>query len=350
MPSKVLVVGSGISAAAACAVLKKKWEVTVLEQRTHIGGNCYDTLSQGTFIHMYGCHAYHNPNAELHAWTEQFTEWVPYRHTVTAEIHGGRQVPFPYSKETEVALGRSLGDEEIIETFFKGYSQKMWGKSWEFLPAAIRNRVPKRQEVSDFFPGQITALPKKGYTHFMENMFDGCDILVGVDPHAWQCMAQEFSHVIYCGRLDVIKGPGGVPIGSAMVNREKMITAWLEHVTLRFDRGTADPVSPTAVLNYCHLGHPAIRRVQHSQLTGGTSRAYHIETPVHHVLHSDLTPIYPVTSESTPVVLEYLKAKAQQLYPNLHPLGRIASHQYLDIFQAIAVGRKLGLELCAGAA
>jgi len=347
--TEIIVVGAGISAAAACAELKQQFKITVFEQRPHIGGNCYDYSTRGTFVHAYGCHIYHNPNQELHEWLSKYTEWVPYQHRVTAEISPGVQVPFPYSKATEAALGGTLSDEEIISTFFRGYSEKMWGKRWEELPASIRNRVPKRQEISDFFPDQITALPKKGYTHLIENMFDGCDMVLGAHPMEWTAYAKAATFILYCGRLDLLRTPGGLPIGGELVDPQAHLPAWLHHITLDFMRSSGPPVSPTGVLNYCHTKNQAIRRVQHAQITGGYSDVYHMEIPQHSDFKGEIAPTYPAPrTPDTARVLTHLKTRARQLYPNLHPLGRLASHQYLDIFQAVAAGRKLGLELLAG--
>jgi UDP-galactopyranose mutase len=315
----------------------------VFEQRSHLGGNCYDYRSSGTFIHAYGSHIYHNPNTELHEWLSQFTTWEPYRHSVTAEVSGGKQVPFPYSKETEGALGEQLTDQGIIDTFFRGYSEKMWGKPWEQIPDSIRNRVPKRQEKSDFFPGQITGMPTRGYSWMLENMLDGCDVVLGAEPDAWVPYASEVDHVIYCGRMDRLRTPQGLYFGSYTCEGG---VAWLDHVTLRFEWGVGEPVAPTGVLNYCHTGTPAIRRVQHAQLTGGTSRVFHMEYPSHTNSKADLTPIYPAPrTPRTPKVLEFLGSLAKQYYPNLHPLGRIASHAYLDMHQSAHSGRALGMRL-----
>lgn len=354
----VLVVGAGISAAAACAVLKKHCKVLVVENRSHLGGNCYDYVSQGTKIHRYGAHLWHCPNPELQQWMSQFTEWDQVSggvHAATAEIidpvGGLAHVPFPYSKETEKALGYVMNDQQITDLFFRGYSQKMWGKPWDELPDSIRNRVPKRGERSDFFPGQFQGLPKYGYTCMIENMFDGCDVILGAGPQDWYRLIPPSGLVIYCGRLDLIKNPStGLAIGSDIVrwgdtNRgKKMLAAWLQHVTLDFSwHNTRTHQQATGVLNICHTRSPQIRFVLHRLVTGGHSSIWHTETPRHNVSHDELAPTHvaPATEDSR-MVLDYLKARAKELYPGLLPLGRVAQHQYLDMHQAAGAGRKLG--------
>jgi len=345
--SEIVIVGAGITAAAAAAVLKTQFQVTVYEVRDHLGGNCYDYNSQGTDIHRYGAHIYHNPNKELHDWLSRYTDWTPYQHSVTAEIlcdDKQLQVPFPYSLETEKVLG-PLTDEQIVDVFFKGYSEKMWGRPWGELPVTIRNRVPKRQETSDFFPGQITALPKQGYTAMISRMFSGCEVLLGASPKAWVEHAQRAHKVLYCGRLDLLQDKAGLALGSNFVDRQRLLTAWLDHRTLDFTWGLGDPAAPKAVLNYCHRGNPAIRRIQHAQISGGRSKVFHMETP-RQAHKTELSPFYPApATEDTPAILAYLKTRVKELYPNLIPMGRLAQHIYMDMHAAIGKGRSVAEEI-----
>lgn len=347
---EIVIVGAGITAAAAAAVLKEEFKVTVFETRDHLGGNCYDYRSRGTHIQRYGSHIFHCPNPELVTWLSRFTEWRPYRHSVTAEIlveDKPFQVPFPYSLETEKLLG-ILKDEEIIELFFKGYSQKMWGKSWEELPAGIRNRVPKRQEASDFFPGQFTALPLEGYTPMIQRMFSGCDVVLGASAHTWMHHASSAHKILYCGRLDLLQGDRGSLLGGEFVDRSKLLAAWLPHRTLEITWGTGAPVSPTGVTNYCHMDTRVIRRIQHAQITGGSSQVFHVETP-RDAQPLDLSPFYPApVTKNTPLILEYLRSRAKTLYPNLIPMGRLGQHLYLDMHAAIGKGKAVGEAILAG--
>lgn len=347
---EVIIVGAGITAAAAAAVLKQSFKVIVFDVRDHIGGNCYDYLSRGTYVQRYGAHIYHNPNPELHQWLSQFTDWHPYKHSVTAEIlvdDKPMRVPFPYSLETEKLLG-PLKDEEIIELFFKGYSQKMWGMPWEQLPASIRNRVPKRQETSDFFPGQLTALPRHGYTTMIDRMFAGCEMVLGCSPHTWMHHVSGAHKILYCGRLDLLQGDRGSLLGGEFVDRSRLLAAWLPHRTLEFTWGLGVPHNPTGVTNYCHMDTKVIRRVQHAYITGGASEIYHVETP-RASQPLDISPFYPApATKDTPLVLEYLKARVKALYPNLIPMGRLAQHLYLDMHAAIGKGKAVAEGILAG--
>ena len=62
MKPDVIVVGAGFSGAVIaerCAAVAQK-RVLMLEQREHVGGNCYDYKNEdGILIHHYGPHLFH---------------------------------------------------------------------------------------------------------------------------------------------------------------------------------------------------------------------------------------------------------------------------------------------------
>ena len=56
-----VIIGAGVAGCVAARELAEAGrEVLVLEQREHIGGNCYDELDEhGILIHKYGPHIFH---------------------------------------------------------------------------------------------------------------------------------------------------------------------------------------------------------------------------------------------------------------------------------------------------
>ncbi len=81
-----LIVGSGfygsVLAERIASVLKKK--VIVIDQRSHIGGNCYTEVDKKTGIeyHVYGTHIFHTSNQKVWDYINRFTEFNNYRHQV----------------------------------------------------------------------------------------------------------------------------------------------------------------------------------------------------------------------------------------------------------------------------
>ena len=169
---KILVVGAGLSGsvvARECA--EKGYEVTVIDKRGHIGGNCYDFVDEdGILTHLYGPHLFHTSELEVVSWLSRFTEWVPYKHKVKAQLSSGRLVTLPVNKETAQIVGR----ENIIDTFYRPYTKKMWGKDIEELDPSILSRVPIRNDDNEYyFPdARFQAMPKYGYTRLFENILD----------------------------------------------------------------------------------------------------------------------------------------------------------------------------------
>ena len=81
-----LIVGTGfygsVLAERIANVLKKK--VLIVDQRNHIGGNCFSDTDRETGIeyHVYGTHIFHTSNVKVWDYINQFTEFNNYRHQV----------------------------------------------------------------------------------------------------------------------------------------------------------------------------------------------------------------------------------------------------------------------------
>ena len=107
-------------------------------------------------------------------WVSRFGEWVPYQHKVKAILKDGRYVTLPVNKETK----EIVGEENIIDTFIRPYTKKMWDKDIEELDPSILSRVPIRDDMNElYFPNdEYQIMPKYGYTAIFENIFDHDDI------------------------------------------------------------------------------------------------------------------------------------------------------------------------------
>lgn len=174
----ILVVGAGLSGAVIARQLADAGlAVMVIDQRTHVAGNCHDTVNaHGIRRHSYGPHMFHTSNREVVGWLQRFTRWVPYRHRGKAMLADGRLVTFPPNRQTAEIVGR----DRIIDTFYRPYTLKMWGRPLEELHPSLIARVPVREDdCEDYFPNDdFQALPERGYTHMVENVLDHPNITV----------------------------------------------------------------------------------------------------------------------------------------------------------------------------
>ena len=111
-----IVIGAGIAGAVAARQLAEKGgrRVLVLEQRDHIGGNCYDKNDPyGVLIHEYGPHIFHTNDEGVYEYLSRFTDWYlyPQGHQVVANVDG-ELIPIPFNLNT---LYLVYGEEKAAE-------------------------------------------------------------------------------------------------------------------------------------------------------------------------------------------------------------------------------------------
>ena len=202
MKKKIIIVGSGLSGASACALLKDNYEIEVFETRSHIAGNCFDSPLCDILVHHYGPHIFHTDDEEVYSFLSKYTEWKPFYLRPKGQTKLGL-ISLPYSKKTISEIGRELSNEEITDLIFKDYSEKQWGVLFEKIPKSITNRIPKTKDCENptWFEGQkYQCIPKHGYTKMFENMFYGVKVHLNCDKNEWK--KHKFDILIYTGKID----------------------------------------------------------------------------------------------------------------------------------------------------
>ena len=198
----VLIVGAGFSGAVIARMLAEAGiNVKVIERRNHIAGNAYDyENSLGIRVHKYGPHLFHTSNQKVVDWLSNFTEWTPYRHKVKALLSDGTYVTLPVNRETIEIVGK----DNIVDTFFRPYTLKMWGIPLEKLDPEILNRVPVRDDLNDlYFPNDsFQSLPSKGYTFLVQNILNHELINVSLNTNFQKSMESDFHHVFNSMPID----------------------------------------------------------------------------------------------------------------------------------------------------
>jgi len=198
-----LVVGAGFAGAVIAHELASDGhQVTLIDERDHIGGNAYDyTNEHGIRIHKYGPHIFHTSNETVYNWVTQFGEWVEYKHKVKAQLSNGEYVTLPVNKLTK----EIVGEENILDIFYRPYTKKMWDKEIEELDPNILKRVAVRDDDNEYyFPKDIyQIMPKDGYTKVFEKILDhqNIDVLLRTPFH--KDMESEYQHVFNSMPIDV---------------------------------------------------------------------------------------------------------------------------------------------------
>ena len=198
---KILVVGAGFAGATvAYELIKDGHDVVVMDERGHIGGNAYDyTNKHGIRIHRYGPHIFHTSNKKVYDWVTQFGDWVEYKHKVKAQLADGQYVTLPVNRHTK----EIVGEDNIIDTFYRPYTKKMWGKELEELDPSITKRIPIRDDDNQlYFPNaKYQVMPKHGYTEIFNEILS--EIPVHLNCSFKKEMEDDFDHVFNSMPIDV---------------------------------------------------------------------------------------------------------------------------------------------------
>jgi UDP-galactopyranose mutase len=358
---RILIVGAGFAGATVARELADHggYHVTVIDQRPHLAGNCFDTVDPQTGVrfHKYGPHIFHTNDQSIVAWLSRFTSWLPYQHRVRAFVAGVGHVPLPINRTTiakvsgvalpdAAATERYLDDTvipndspenaramaeskfgaELTELFFARYTKKMWNLELEDLPASVLARLPVRTDTSDgYFTDTFQAMPRDGYTALFQRLLDHPAITLALATAFHKSHQTEFDHAFLSMPIDRYFDEQFGP---------------LPYRSIRFThRRPQTHDQPTPTVNYTDTG--PITRCTDWRLYPGHAR------PESQPLLTDETPCdyrennferyYPIkTVDGTPQRLfKDYEAEAARLQ-HVTFIGRCGQYRYLDMHQVIA--------------
>ena len=199
---KILIVGIGMYGSTVARQLAEVGHsIHMIDARDHIGGNCYDYVNEhGIRVHKYGPHLFHTRNRGVFEYLSRFTEWVPYQHKVKAILSTGQYVTLPVNKETAEIVGK----DNIVDTFFRPYTKKMWAMDIEELDPSIINRVPIRDDMNElYFPNdEYQFMPKEGYTKLIENMIIHPSISISLNTRFDKRMEDDYDYIFNSMAID----------------------------------------------------------------------------------------------------------------------------------------------------
>ena len=239
MNTDLVVVGSGLFGltVAERAARELGLKVTMIDRRSHLGGNAYSENEErtGIEVHRYGAHLFHTSNERVWEYVNRFTAFTNYVHRVYTR-HNGEVFPMPINLGTINQFFRSayspgeardlireqagelagtdpqnLNDKGIqligrplYEAFIKHYTGKQWQTDPKDLPASIISRLPVRYTYDNrYFNDTHEGLPVDGYTAWLEHMADHPNIDVRLETDFFDD-SQEFSKSNVVGQVPVI--------------------------------------------------------------------------------------------------------------------------------------------------
>lgn len=365
----LLVVGSGLfglTVAERAAAAGRR--VTIIERRTHIGGNAFSEPDPetGIEIHRYGAHLFHTSNAMVWEYVNRFTAFTSYVHRVYT-THGGVVYPLPinlgtinqffqtalspaearqliseHAAEFDAKTARNLEERAIAligrplyEAFIRGYTAKQWQTDPRDLPADIISRLPVRYTYDNrYFNDRWEGLPVDGYAAWLERMADHPRIEVRLDTDFFD-RSQPLHQEAVVGAVDIVYTG---PVDSYFGDAEGRLT-WR---TLDFEREVLDMADfqGTSVMNYADVEVPYTRIHEFRHFHPERSAQYPRDRTVIMREFSRLAedsdePYYPVnTAADRGRLLAYRERAASE--PRVWFGGRLGTYQYLDMHMAIA--------------
>jgi UDP-galactopyranose mutase len=327
MPSadqKILIVGAGLAGVVVARELADAGRpVHVIDKRPHVAGNAYDEVNAfGIRVHRYGPHIFHTSNERVVQWLSRFTTWLPYKHKVKAALADGRLVTLPVNRETKDIVGEA----NVVDTFFRPYTRKMWGLDIEELSPDILNRVPVRDDLNEYyFPDDpFQAMPEHGYTTMVERMLEHPLIDVSLRTPFDRAMETEYAHVF-----------NSMPIDEYY----EFVYGELPYRSIRFhtfDFPTAR-LYPVATVNFTHSG-PFTRVTEwknfpnHGANPAFTSLTFEEPCDYRDNDHERFYPVKDVAGTNRETYRRYAALDA----PNMTFIGRCGLYAYLDMHQAVS--------------
>lgn len=367
----VTVVGAGLAGCTLARILAESGiAVTVHESREHIGGNCHDSrcLQTGVMIHRYGPHIFHTDRPEVYAFLERFTQFTDYRHRVRT-VANGQVWPLPVNMltlnqfwgtalspqqarerldtlraptqeapEHLEAQALQLMGADLYQLFFKGYTQKQWGRAATSLPASILRRLPFRFNYDDrYFQQARQGIPDKGYTQMALRMLEHPLITLRLNSPVTPLQMQDAgrkSHLFWTGPLD------------SFFDYE---AGRLPYRTLDFEEFTAQgDFQGCAVMNYSDEDVPWTRITEHKHFMPDE---HHEQTVCWREFSREAQPedipYYPVQQTlDDPLLKHYLK-RAEET-ENVTFIGRLATFRYQDMDAVIWDAMQVAQRFIAG--
>lgn len=360
-----VIIGAGVAGCVAARELAEAGrEVLVLEQREHIGGNCYDELDEhGILIHKYGPHIFHTREPRAYDYLSRFTKWYAFGHEVVANVHG-TLIPVPFNLNTlhmvydkekadelEKKLIEAFGMESrvpilklrqhsdpdirqiadyVYENIFLHYTMKQWGQTPEEIDPAVTERVPVLISYDNrYFQEPYQGMPLDGYTPMFKAMLDHPEIRVmtGVDARTRLSFEGEQvffdgkafeGEVIYTGPLDELFDCrfGRLPYRSLHFDFE-----YLEQ----------EDYQGHSVVNYT-VSEDFTRITEFKYLTGQKAPGTTIvrEYPFAYTGAKGEIPYYSIANEENQKLYERYKELLDKI-PNVYVLGRLAEYKYYNI-------------------
>lgn len=360
----IFIIGAGLFGSVMAELITSRFNlpVSVIDKRSHTGGNCYssDDPDTGINCHRYGAHIFHTSDKEVYEYVTRFTELNSYRHQVMTRT-GGKVYQMPINLKTvnqffNVSLTPSecesflkekiataynpapknleeqaitLIGRELYDAFIRGYTAKQWQRDPKELPPYIIKRLPFRTSYnSDYFSDRYQGIPVGGYQKLFDGLLSNKNISISLNTSFSDIRNEIHSDdpVIYTGCPDEL-----FDYRFGMLEWRSLEFKW-ETKNVRDYQGTAvineadEEIPYTRTHEFRHF-HPEADH-KYSQDKTVICREYSKE------FKEGDTPYYPVdTVRNREIYSKYLEYSKK--YPNIILGGRLGMYKYMDMDKTI---------------
>jgi UDP-galactopyranose mutase len=324
----------------------------VIENRNHIGGNCYTEKRDNINIHKYGPHIFHTSDLEIWNWINLYAKFNNFTYAPVAKYKDKiYSLPFNMwtfnelwnvitpedakkiieSQSIKVNNPKNLEEQalnlvgtDVYEKLIKGYTKKQWMKDPKELPKEIIQRIPVRFTYdNNYFNDTYQGIPIGGYTQIFEKLLKGIEVKLNTDyfnnREYWDNVSTK---IIYTGPIDKFFN---YQFGE------------LEYKTTQFEhkKYPIENFQGISVMNFTEEEIPYTRIIEHKHFekTFSTSTWVTYETPTKYRVNKT-EPYYPVNDqENNSKYLKYKELADSQT--KFFFGGRLAQYKYFDMHQVI---------------
>ena len=347
-----LIVGSGIYGSVyAHEKTKQGHKCLIIDQRNHIGGNCYTEKIENIQVHKYGPHIFNTNNLKIWQYVNNIIPFETYIHKVKVNYNGelfsmpinlntfselwGINTPKEAREEIEKLkipkkniisfedyVLANLG-QELFEIFYKGYTEKQWNKTCSELPASIAKRLPIRFIFDDrYHETTYSGIPANGnYTAIFEKLLDGIEVKLN-EPYS---PTQVAKNIVYTGPIDELFNYQFGP---------------LEYRSLRWETKILDTDNFQGIsqINYSDKEIPYTRSIEHKCFSPKVTEKTVVSYEYPEAWETGKERYYPVNNPDNDKIYKKYKMLAEQ--SNILVSGRLGLFKYLDMDAVVALALK----------
>ncbi|MDR1533430.1 MAG: UDP-galactopyranose mutase [Clostridiales bacterium] len=367
--AKIIVVGAGFSGSILAREIAEHLDrrVEIIEKRSHIGGNMYDSRdAYGVLIQRYGPHFLNTNKWELFEYLMRFAEFFP--HAVNGKsMIDGKYVTFPYNFMTvreimgeykaqkiysklrsdyqgydRITLLKLLENSDddvsefaniLFERAYRTYTSKMWDIHIGKVDRYVLDRVPFRLGYDErYLLPDFQYLPKNGFTEIFENMLGHPNINVQLNTDALEHLSFSENSIkydeeyvdclIFTGNIDELFGYkfGKLPYRS---------------LDFKYEHYDEESHQPRDVVVYPQAAgytrSTEYRKIMHDT-SGVNGSTVVMEYPLNYDKDAEIgnIPYYPVVTEESNEVYDKYRELAGR-YKNLFLCGRLAEFKYYNM-------------------